>query len=315
MTIVKSAAQKSNVKIVVADEESFMRDIVVNALTSGGYREIRSIAKLVSLQDVIESIYPDLVILSGEMADGDAVDFVRRIRLHRIGRNPFVPVILTAWNAEQGFVRKVVDSGADILVMKPFAAGQLFARIDFLASERPRFVVTSSYIGPDRRKVRRGDECPSFDPPNTLKERLAGRLFDPEDLVSRITKLFPPMMRQRQHFQEQELGVQFAAIAKATREQRAVAEIAGVIAAIAASAAIYAGEMAMAHGKGDVGQAKELAQRLQAIADAGLGFSAVDCEAVGKILDALGIMVPRSPAPHELPGDGDGVSAHSRPAA
>ena len=316
MTIVKSANQRSNVKIVVADEESFMRDIVVNALTSGGYREIRSIAKLSTLQEVIESIYPDLVILSGEMADGDAVDFVRRIRLHRIGRNPFVPVILTAWNAEQSFVRKVIDSGADVLVMKPFAAGQLFARIDFLANDRPHFVVTSSYIGPDRRKIRRGDECPSFDAPNTLKERIAGRPFDPEDLVSRITKMFPPMMRQRQHFQQQEIGVQFAAIAKATRENRALEEIAGVIAAIAASAAVYACEMAMPHGNGDAEQAKALAKKLRAIADAGRGFSAADCEAIERILDTLGIMAPvDAAAPDAASRDGDGVSVHSAPAA
>ena len=148
----KPTTPKSNVKIVVADDEAFMREIVVNALTSGGYREIRSVAKLGLLQEVVDSLYPDLLILNGDMTDGDSVDFVRRLRLFRIGRNPFVPIIMTAWNAEQAFVRKVVDSGADVLVAKPFAAGQLFARIDFLTTARPPFVVTSSYIGPDRRK-------------------------------------------------------------------------------------------------------------------------------------------------------------------
>jgi CheY-like chemotaxis protein len=297
VTIVKSATHKSNVKIVVADDEAFMREIVVNTLTSGGYREIRSITKLGLLQEVVDSLYPDLMILNGDMADGDSVDFVRRMRLHRIGRNPFVPVIMTAWSAEQSFVRKVVDSGADVLVTKPFAAGQLYARIEFLATARPPFVVTSSYIGPDRRKSPRGDNFPRFDVPNTLKDRFDGRDFHPEDLGARIAKVFPGMMKQRLRCQEQDIGSQYAAIAKATRECRPVKEISSVITAIADLTARYAGEMMMVHGGGDADQATALAKRLRAVAAAETGFSDEDCDAMEKMLDALGIMVPAVAAP------------------
>jgi CheY-like chemotaxis protein len=310
--IVKSATQKSNVKIVVADDEAFMREVVVNALGAGGYRDIRSATRLDSLQGVIDSIYPDLMILNGDMAEGDTVDFVQKMRMHCIGRNPFIPIILTAWHADRVFVRKVLDSGADVLVTKPFAAGQLFARIDFLTDARPPFVATASYIGPDRRKSPRGDAVPHFDVPNTLKERIDGRGFDPEDLDSRISKLFPAMMRQRLLCQEQEIGSQYAAIAKATRERRPVAEISSVISAIVASATRYAGEMKSAHGNGNAGHAEALVKKLKAIAAAGKGFSGEDCEATERMLDALGIIVPRIPG--SGPGSADaGVSVHTAP--
>jgi len=305
--IVKSATQKSNVKIVVADDEAFMREIVVNALSSGGFREIRSVAKLGLLQEVVEAIYPDLVILNGEIADGDAVEFVHRMRLYCVGRNPFVPVILTAWHSERAFVRRVIDCGADVLVTKPFAAGQLFARIDFLATARPSFVVTSNYLGPDHRKSPRVDAFPRFDVPNTLKERIGGREFDPEDLNSRISKMFPAMMRQRQHCQEKEIGSQYAAISKAARERRPVEEISSVIAAIVESAARYAGEMARARGGGNADQADALVKMLRTIAATNKGFSEEDCATTEKMLDALGIMVPAAIVP-ETGSDDMGVS-------
>jgi len=297
---VKPTTPKSNVKIVVADDEAFMREIVVNALTSGGYREIRSVAKLGLLQEVVDSLYPDLLILNGDMTDGDSVDFVRRLRLFRIGRNPFVPIIMTAWNAEQAFVRKVVDSGADVLVAKPFAAGQLFARIDFLTTARPPFVVTSSYIGPDRRKSARADEYPHFDVPNTLKERIGGREFQPEDLGARIAKMFPLLMQQRRQCHEQEIGSQYAVIAKATREGRPVKEISTVIAAAADAATRYAGEMAAAQGNAKAEQANALVKWLRNIAAAGNGLSGDDCASMEKMLDGLGIVVPALGAPAGL---------------
>lgn len=77
------------------------------------------------------------------MGEGDPVDLVRQVRLYRLGRNPFVPVIMTSWHSDGEFVQRVVDGGVDVLVTKPFAAGQLFARINFLVNARPPFVAAA----------------------------------------------------------------------------------------------------------------------------------------------------------------------------
>ncbi|MEM9683892.1 MAG: response regulator, partial [Pseudomonadota bacterium] len=128
----ETATQKPEVKILLVDDEAFMREIIVNALSAGGYREIRPLSKLESLHEVVESYFPDLLVINGEMGDGQALEVVRRIRHFRIGRNPFLPIVMTSWNSEGPFVRKVVDCGADVLMIKPLAAGQLLARLDFL---------------------------------------------------------------------------------------------------------------------------------------------------------------------------------------
>ena len=291
----KSAAQKLGVKILLADDESFMREIIANALTAGGYREIRTVSKLAQLQEVLASNYPDLLIINGEIADGDAVEFVSQVRLFRVGRNPFVPVIMTSWNSDGPFVRRVVDGGVDVLMTKPFAAGQLFSRIDFLVSGRPPFVATATYVGPDRRKSNRIVEFPQFDVPNTLRERIDGKVLDPEDLGARISKSFSSMKRQRKLMQEAEIGRLFAVVSKAMRGNEPPEDIAGVIGAMADSAERYTQEFPASTAKA-ADSAKALVETLQRLASTENGLSMQGCARVSELMRDMGIEIPSDPA-------------------
>lgn len=86
-----------------------------------------------------------------------------------------MPVIVTTWEADQDLVEKVADCGADALLVKPFAPKQLIERIEFLANRRKKFVVTSGYVGPDRRKDQtRESPIPLIDVPNTLRAKVQG---------------------------------------------------------------------------------------------------------------------------------------------
>jgi DNA-binding response OmpR family regulator len=286
------SSQKANIKILLAEDEIFMREIIVNALSAGGYRDVRSVSTLALLRDILESHYPDLLIVNGELADGDVVNFVRQLRLFRIGRNPFVPIILTSWHSDGPFLRRVADSGADVMVTKPLAAGQLFARIDFLVKTRPPFVSTASYLGPDRRKSNRVDDFPRFDVPNTLQERIAGRVFDAGELGSRISKAFADMKAQRQSMQEKGIGGIFSAISKAAREQAPIEEICGDVEALTSAATQYAHEISASSGE-RAGLAAALVKTLEEIASREHGFSVQDCDRVSGLIERLGIDIPR----------------------
>jgi DNA-binding response OmpR family regulator len=288
----KASFEKSNVKVVVADDEALMRGIVLNALGAGGYRDIKPAANFEQLEQIVDGTFPDLLVVSSEMADGDALDFVRRLRMHRIGRNPFVPVIMTAWNAEQSFVRKVVDCGADVLVMKPFAAAQLYTKIDFLCLDRAPFVVTSSYLGPDRRKASRGDDFPSFNVPNTLTDRLNGERFDREELLFRITNVFSAMMRQRRIFQEQDIQRYFVVMAEAARDGRPAGALKGEIGSMIQLAKRYVDEGASADRRDGERCVESLADILRSVVDADDRVSLQDCDAVERLLRRIGVAVP-----------------------
>jgi len=285
-----AAEKKQGVNILLADDESFMREITMNALSVGGYREVRSVFRLAQLREVMGSANPDLLIINGEMSDGDAVDFVRQVRLFQIGRNPFIPVIMTSWHSEGAFVRRVVDCGVDVLVTKPFAAGQLFARIDFLANGRPHFVATSTYIGPDRRKAKREGDFPQFEVPNTLRERIEGKASDAEDAGVRIARAFTRIKQHRKRMQENDIGRLFAALSQATREGGASEERHDIVEALKETTRLYLAEMRSS------GKAKRLANAftalLKRVTSMNGGCSPEDCNHMAKLIAEMGIAVP-----------------------
>ena len=60
--------------------------------------------------------------------------------------------IVTAWLNDQGLIGRVIDFGADDLLLRPFSATLLESRIRVHAERRKDFVTTSDYVGPDRRR-------------------------------------------------------------------------------------------------------------------------------------------------------------------
>ena len=87
-----------------------------------------------------------------------------------MSRNPFVVIIVTAWEKSTGLINKVVSSGADDLLLRPFSTAQLGVRIESHVDRRKNFVITTDYVGPDRRKdTNRASNAELFEPPNSLK--------------------------------------------------------------------------------------------------------------------------------------------------
>jgi hypothetical protein len=79
-------------------------------------------------------------------------------------------MIATTWRHSGDLVRNVIESGADDLLIRPLSTGTLRARIQQQVEGRKRFVVTSSYIGPDRRRSGSREEAPGLiEVPNSLK--------------------------------------------------------------------------------------------------------------------------------------------------
>jgi hypothetical protein len=79
-----------------------------------------------------------------------------------------------------------MGSGADVLVAAPISPSLIFDRIEALVHSRKPFVVTSDYIGPDRRFLDdRGNEIELVEVPNSLRAKALGR-FDAAQLKNEI---------------------------------------------------------------------------------------------------------------------------------
>ena len=188
---------KSNANILLADGDAYMRQSFRNALTNDGYRDIRAISRLSLLTEILNTTAADLLILDVDMPDGDATALVRDIRSGKVGRNPFIAIIVTSWQSDRYLVRRVIDSGADTLLVKPLAPAQLFSRIENIVCERSQFVVTADYLGPDRRDRLNTAGPTRYQVPNTLKDKLEGRQIDLEALNLEIASLMAEMNETR----------------------------------------------------------------------------------------------------------------------
>ncbi|HVH72914.1 MAG TPA: response regulator transcription factor [Candidatus Dormibacteraeota bacterium] len=113
----------SNATILVVDDEPQIRRVLRATLSSHGYDFIEAKSGEEAIKVVLQE-RPDLILLDVNMPGMSGLEACRKIRLSFEG-----PIIMvTVRNAEQDKV-VALDSGADDYVVKPFAIGELLARI------------------------------------------------------------------------------------------------------------------------------------------------------------------------------------------
>lgn len=129
---------------------------------------------------------PDIIICDVTENTDQACQIFNAIRHNELGTNPFICIIGVAWSPNHSLVSKVIDSGADLLVAAPISPALILDRIGSLVHNRKPFVVTSDYVGPDRRTIQeRESEIEKIQVPNSLRDKALGQ-FDPEKIRAEI---------------------------------------------------------------------------------------------------------------------------------
>lgn len=139
------------VTVALYDPVAMNRNATRNVLYSLGFREIESFVALDDLKRAMTTRDFDLVVLEATKVDDPIYDFVARLRRSEISRNPFSVVLVGTWLPEAQVVRKVLDCGADDILSRPFSTAALGDRLRTHVHARKGFVVTSDYVGPNRR--------------------------------------------------------------------------------------------------------------------------------------------------------------------
>jgi DNA-binding response OmpR family regulator len=171
---------------LVYDPVSANRTATRSALYSIGFRKIETVATIETFAEAIRRRPPDLALCEAQGVDNELCGLIQSMRQGAPGFNPFVIIIVTAWDKNAALVQRVVNSGADDLLLRPFSTTLLAQRIEAHAAKRKSFVITSDYVGPDRRKDNtRVSNVELFMPPNSLKMKAIERL-SAEETASRL---------------------------------------------------------------------------------------------------------------------------------
>ena len=110
-------------QLLLVEDDPGIRSALVRALSERGHAVTSAPTAMSGLQAAVEDA-PDIVLLDLGLPDLDGATVLRMIRA--VSR---VPVIVTTARDDEQEIISLLDAGADDYVVKPFAAGQLDARI------------------------------------------------------------------------------------------------------------------------------------------------------------------------------------------
>ena len=114
-------------RVLVVDDDTAVRDVIVSALTDAGYDCIEA----VDGNDAVAKAHafvPDLVVLDVVMPHMTGDEVQRQLR--RIPKTRYIPVIFVTGQGETRDKAQRFAEGADDYITKPFALEELVARVD-----------------------------------------------------------------------------------------------------------------------------------------------------------------------------------------
>ncbi|HWQ10615.1 MAG TPA: response regulator [Holophaga sp.] len=109
--------------ILVIEDEAPLRRYLRTSLQSHGYR-VEEAANAADGKDVVVRANPDLVLLDLGLPDRDGLDLARDLR-----EWSKVPILVVSARGQEEDKIRALDLGADDYLTKPFATGELLARV------------------------------------------------------------------------------------------------------------------------------------------------------------------------------------------
>ncbi len=188
--------RRHEIRILYGEPQAGLGNLLRTCLKREGFSRILGFTSLPPIEKAVAAFDPDLLLIDAGLSGGSPVQLVRDIREGRIGHNPFLATIITAWRPSLAFTSAVADCGCDDLLAKPLSPDQILERIGALVYNRKPFIVTSDYIGP----VRHADDepnAPRLSVPNSLREKIADAPTHPAAIGDRFDGAMRALTEQR----------------------------------------------------------------------------------------------------------------------
>ncbi len=121
-------------KIVVAEDERDIRDLVTFTLTFAGHQVFPVSNGEEAVQKALE-VVPDLILTDVRMPRMTGYEACKRIKSEE--KIKHIPVVFLSAKGQEAEVQTGVESGAEDYILKPFAPDQLTERVKaILAKQR-----------------------------------------------------------------------------------------------------------------------------------------------------------------------------------
>lgn len=140
-------------KVLVVDDEHYMRKVVRALLMSVGVKTVYEAPDGPSGLEMIRNNQPDVVIVDWQMPGLDGSGFVRMVRSPETFPYPNVPIIMLTGHGERSKVVEAIQIGVNEFLLKPVSSKSLYNRlVSVLTKPRP-VMKAGGYYGPVPRTL------------------------------------------------------------------------------------------------------------------------------------------------------------------
>jgi two-component system KDP operon response regulator KdpE len=161
--------------VLVVEDDGEIRGVLRTSLAAEGF-DVLTAVSVSEATALLEHARPDVVVLDLGLPDGDGADLVRRVR-----RTSSLPIVIASARHQEAEKIDLLDAGADDFLTKPFAVGELLARVRVALRHRgtalqpatTRYTRGGLLIDVDHHRVERNGEALHLTP---TEFKLAARL-------------------------------------------------------------------------------------------------------------------------------------------
>jgi two-component system chemotaxis response regulator CheY len=140
-------------KVLVVDDEHYMRKVVRTMLMSFGVSDVHEAQDGATGLEMIRNLKPDVVILDRQMPGLDGPAFVRIVRSPATFPYPDVPIIMLTGHGERSHVIEAVKLGINEFLLKPVSVKALQDRMIAVLTQPRQIMKDGDYYGPAPRNL------------------------------------------------------------------------------------------------------------------------------------------------------------------
>lgn len=147
------AEQLATTKVLIVDDETYMRKVVATLLESIGVQTIYEAEDGPTGLDLIRRKNPNVVILDWQMPGLDGPGFMRIVRSPNSFSYPDVPIIMLTGHGERSRVVEALKVGVNEFLVKPVSSKSLHDRLAEVITKPRPMIWNGEYYGPAPRKL------------------------------------------------------------------------------------------------------------------------------------------------------------------
>lgn len=195
----------SNVTVLIGDTKAARASTLADGLREFGFGTTTIALSYKEAVAKIEEGGIDVAILADSLGSG-VFKLVKGVRHMLVGKNPFMTIFCALAPEHVDGAKLALRAGVDSIFVQPVPAKDVTDRVRKVSRVDTPYVVTSEYIGPDRRAADRSSALRRFYVPQTLLSKLRGQSINYAEFSKKIAPIMEDMLQTRLNSQSGRLA-------------------------------------------------------------------------------------------------------------